>query len=350
MKKLHGTMAALGAAFLVYLVWKVGAAELWRGIRGLGWALVPLILSEGAANLAHTAGWRRCLHPEHRDLRLFTLFRVSMAGFAINYLTPSASLGGEVTKAAWLASDRRGEPAVSSVLLDKGCVALGHLLLVVIGSAVVLWRMELPAILQTVMVVSTLLLSTGIGIFIWLQKEGRMGVIVRWLAKRGLGGRGLREAAERISGVDERLKSFHRDRRRDLAISTWWHFVGHAMALLQTWYFFRLLDQPVVLTDVLCAAILCLWFDLLTFAIPLNLGAMEGSRMLALKQVGYTGLQGMTYGAALRIAQLFWAGFGLAGYGLFVWSQGRNRASARPARTSGELPSRREYGKPAAGN
>ena len=70
-------------------------------------------------------------------------------------------------------------------------------------------------------------------------------------------------------------------------------------------------------TDFLIAAgLLSLWFDLLTFAIPMNLGTLEGSRILVFKALGCEGLLGMAFGVAVRIAQVFWACFGLANY---IW-------------------------------
>ena len=338
MKKFHGVMAGLGIGFLIYLVWRVGAVELWHQIKGLGWGVAPLMLSEGVANLIHTAGWRHCLSGEQRRVGLLPLFRMAMAGFAINYLTPSASVGGEATKAALLATDRRGAHAVSSVLLDKLCTAIAHLLLVILGSAIILTELDLPPVLKTAMVVSTILLAGGITGFMLVQKHGKLAAIVRWLAAHRLGGRAVQSAVVRISAVDERLKAFYRQQRSDLVWSIGWHFVGHAMALVQTWIFFRLLGNNVVLTGVLCASILGLWFDLLAFAVPLNLGTMEGGRILALKQAGYNTLQGMTYGVALRIAQLFWVSFGLASYLLFIWRVGgRSKRSARLVDNSAEL-------------
>jgi hypothetical protein len=39
---------------------------------------------------------------------------------------------------------------------------------------------------------------------------------------------------------------------------------------------------------------------------------------VAFKAVGYNALLGMTYGVALRLGELFWAGFGLVSYGLLL--------------------------------
>ncbi len=57
-----------------------------------------------------------------------------------------------------------------------------------------------------------------------------------------------------------------------------------------------------------------MWFDLLTFAVPLNLGTLEGTRVVAFKAIGYSSLMGMTYGVATRLAQMSWAAFGLLSY------------------------------------
>jgi hypothetical protein len=61
-----------------------------------------------------------------------------------------------------------------------------------------------------------------------------------------------------------------------------------------------------------------MWFDLLTFAVPMNVGSLEGTRIVALKALGFTSLMGMTYGIALRLAQIFWAGVGLVSYALMT--------------------------------
>ena len=318
MKNLHAVLLALGVAFLAYLIWRVGAGELWHELGLLGWGLVPLILCEGVADLIHTVGWRHCLSGSHQSLSLVRLFRIRMAGFAINYLTPTASVGGEVTKAVLLASHQRGPESVTGVLIGKLCFAFAHLLFVVLGSLFILWRIQLPRSLWLAMLVSSVLLAGGMGAFLLIQKHGRLGAVVRWLVARRLGGRRLQRAAHGLTEVDEALKLFYRERPLDLAAAILWHLVGFSVGILQTWLFFTLLRQEASLALAASAWFLGLWFDLLTFAVPLNLGTLEGTRIVALRALGYDALLGMTYGVAIRLAQLFWAGFGLVNYGLLA--------------------------------
>ncbi|MGO8927359.1 MAG: lysylphosphatidylglycerol synthase transmembrane domain-containing protein [Limisphaerales bacterium] len=318
MKKLNSALLVLGLGFLAYLVWTVGPRELSKQVCALGWGVVPLILIEGLGNLAHTMGWRHCINGSGPRVPLLRLFRMAMAGFAINYLTPSASLGGEVTKAALLASTHKGSEATGSVLLDKLTGAIGHLLLAILGSLFLLWRLSLPRQLWAAMAVTSSLVAGGILAFLWMQKQGKLGTFFRWLVDHKLGGRPVQQAAHHVSAVDEALKRFYRERPLHLILAVWWHLLGHSAAIFQAGLFLWLLDQPAPFATFAAVGFLSLWFDLLTFAIPLGLGTLEGSRVVALKAVGCSALLGMGLGVSVRVAQVFWACFGLASYSLFA--------------------------------
>src|SRR3954467_6033725 len=106
MKKLNAILLLAGLAFLSWLIWKTGPRALWHQIGILGWGIAPLIAIEGLANLAHTIAWRHLVSRSERNIALSRLFRMAMAGYAINYLTPTASVGGEISRAALLASSQ----------------------------------------------------------------------------------------------------------------------------------------------------------------------------------------------------------------------------------------------------
>lgn len=330
MRKFHAILLALGVAFLAYLLWTVGVRELGHELGLLGWGLIPIVLGEGVAEMMHTEGWRRCLSGPLRSLPWFALFRIRMAGYAINYLTPTATLGGEVTKAALLSSCHPGPEAASGVLIGKLCFALAHLIFVVLGAGLLLWHLQMPEALWLGMLIGGGLLTAGILAFLLLQKYGKLGAIVRWFAVRKPDCRALGKVAAKFTAVDEAMKRFYREQPLDLPLAVCWHLVGYSVGIGQTWLFFHLLHQDASWMVAAGAWFLGMWFDLLTFAVPMNLGTLEGTRILVLKAVGYTTLMGMTYGIALRLAQLFWAGYGLACYAFL--------ASRTPARATSFIP------------
>jgi hypothetical protein len=327
MKKVQTALLLAGLGFLIYLLWKLGVIELWRQFKILGWGILPLILSEGLANLAHTVGWNHCLCGPRRTIRLSLLFKMALAGYAINFLTPSASVGGEVARGALLAGHQRGPEATSGVLIDKLSGAVAHLLLVVIGTVFVLWNVKLPRAIWIGLLLSNVLITAGIMAFLLLQKNGKLGGAIRWLAAHRPKSQTLQKMASDLTNVDELLKGFYQTRRAHLVLATAWHTIGHAVATFQTWLFLYLVNPASSLADVATASILCLWFDFATFAVPLNLGTLEGSRILALKAVGCSAVTGMTYGMAQRIAQIFWGVAGLLSYFSLLRGSAVTRAS-----------------------
>lgn len=314
MKRLNTILLGLGLVFLACLVWKTGPGELWRQISALGWGIVLLVLAEGLGNLAHTLGWRCCIARRQRRVGLPRLFGMAMAGYAINYLTPSASVGGEVSRAALLASSHRGLEGVKSVLLDKLMTGIAHLVLVLLGVLLLFWRVNLPVELWIAMAAITGLLACAMAVFVLVQKHGKLGSLCRWLVQHRLAGRSVQQATQRLSEVDAALKQFYREHPRRLMLSVGWHLLGHATVILQVWLFLVLLHQPARLATIAAAGCLSLWFDLLTFAVPMNLGTLEGSRILVFKALGCQALLGMAFGVSVRMAQLFWACFGLLSY------------------------------------
>ena len=320
MKKLHVLLLTLGLVFLGCLVWKIGVARLWNEFVSLGWGLAVFIGFEFLAEGVHTNGWRYCLDPGYRRMSWFQIFRIRMAGNAINYLTPTAALGGEVTKAALLSANQQGPKAVSAVLLGRLSSGIAHALFVACGFILVICVAKLPRPVWVAMFASGGFVVSGIVAFLLLQKYGKLGAFIRWVASRRFAGPKLQKFAREISNVDETLEIFYRERPGDLTRSVSWQLLGHSTGLLQTWWFLRLIHHPFSAEIIATIWVLGLWFDLLTFAVPLNMGTLEGSRVVVFKAVGMGALAGMTYGLALRLAQLSVACFGLVSYALFVRS------------------------------
>jgi hypothetical protein len=325
MKKLNTVLLIAGLVFLTWLVWRTNPAQLWGKLRSLGWGLLPFVLGEGIAEMIHTLGWRRCLSAPYGSLPWLALFRMRMAGYGINYVTPSANLGGEVSRAALLASDRRGPEAVSGVLIEKVCFGLAQMAFVVIACVALVRRIHLPAPILIPMVLGSALVGAGLVAFLLLQRYGLLGALVRWLAKQAWRSKALETATLNVTRVDEALRTFYRKHPRDLCLSAGWHMLGFSVGILQAWLFLRLLTQNASLPSAIVIFSLGMWFDLLTFAIPLNAGALEGGRTIAVKAVGCSTVLGLSYGVAVRVSQLFWAALGMLTYASLVAGKARPR-------------------------
>jgi hypothetical protein len=297
MKKLNAILLFAGILFLGGLIYKIGVGQLWRELGLLGWGLIPFILGEGIAEMIHTVGWRYCLAEPYRSLSWWRLFQIRMAGYAINYLTPTAALGGEATKVNLLIAYHRGPKAVSGILIEKFCFAFSQVLFALIGCVFIS--------------------------FFLLQKYGKLGVLVRWLAARRPENSALQNLAAQITGVDEALRAFYVQQPRNLFLAVGWHLAGFCVTILQAWFFLYLLKQGASLPVAATVAFLGMWCDLLTFAVPMNMGSLEGTRIVVFKAIGRGTAAGMAYGVAIRLAQISWSVFGLALYGWLMANENK---------------------------
>ena len=314
MKKFHILSVIVGLVLLTILVIKIGAEELWKELGQLGWGLIPFILLEGVADVFHTIGWRNCLVSSRRELSYLQLFRIRMAGYSINYLTPTASLGGEITKGALLSLHQSGAEAATGVIVGKLAYATAQLFFVVAGSLVILWGIPLPLHIWLVMLFGTLIVGTGIFSFLVIQKYGKLGAVFRWLSKHKIGGRRLQKLSEPLTRIDEELKLFYKNHPLKLPRAMFWHLLGMSLGIIQSWYFLYLMTDKTSL--LMAAGIWCLggWLDLISFPLVTNVGILEVTRVVVFTALGFHSALGLTFGIALRIEQLFWAAVGLLMY------------------------------------
>ncbi len=318
MKKLHIVLLTLGFGFLVFLIWQIGIHQLWHQLTVLGWGIVPMLLVEGVAELCHAISWRYCFSGPYRHMPLGRLFRIHMAGYALNFLTPTVSVAGDVTKAGLLAVNRQGPEAVASVLIGKLSFGLGMMLFVTAGLFVILPVLHLPLALRMVLFLISAALAAGMVVFLLLQKRGALGAFVRWLAAHRIFSKSLQRILPSMQRVDDILKKFYREQPADLAWSVFWHVLGYATGIFATWYFLYLVTDHPSAGAAARIWFLTMWIDLVTFAVPLNMGTLEGGRLLAFRAFGFGALPGITFGVVTRLAQLFWAGIGLVNYTLLI--------------------------------
>jgi hypothetical protein len=332
MKKFHAVCVLLGFGLLAFLIGQIGFQELLKQLALLGWGLVPLVMIEIVADALHTVGWRHCLPRPLRSLSFPRLFRIRLAGYAINYLTPTATLGGEVTKGMLLSLNHTATGAFQGVVVGKLAYSIAQLLFVSVGSIITLYGLDLPRGLWPAMLTGSAFLAAGIFGFLIAQKLGKLGAVLRWLSARGRLGSHFAVAARKATEVDDELRLFYQRQPLELPIAILWHIGGMACGIVQAWYFLSLLTDHASLQLAAGIWFLGSWFDLMTFAVPFGIGIQEGTRVFALKAVGFEPAMGLAYGVTLRLEQILRAGLGLIFYTMLL----SEKPAAEVARAKGQ--------------
>ena len=316
MKRLHLALALLGAVGFALLVAHIGPRQIWADATRLGAAPAAAIIAIALFEHAlHTLGWWTCFEPGRRPSAVH-LLGAYLAGGAINLVTPTATIGGEVVRGSVLPRSVSAAEAVASVTSDRLAFALADSTLGLGGLAVLLWRGPFNAWTRLGLVLAAALFAAGVGTFFALQRSGRLaGFLGRHPLVRRLGGDLLADRVERGSSeVDERLASFHAERRGSFLGSFLFHAAGTSVGGLQLFLFLLFLHTPFTPVQAIEAFLVSTALDLFSFFVPARLGAYEGSRVVAMSVAGLDPQLGLVFSLVLRVEQIVWAAIGLVLY------------------------------------
>ncbi len=329
MRALHAAFLIAGLLLLAWLLYDTGLAALWGDIRAFGWGLALFLLLEAIADVFHSLGMQLCFPARLRVTPMPTLWSVRIAGSAINYLTPTATIGGEVAKVALLESHVPRSAAAAAILVDKLSYVVAQLGLAGLGTATLLWWIPIDRAIAVPLFVASVLIGLGcLGFFVF-QMTGRIGPLLRRL----LGERVATRALDGIGDIDGSLREYYREHPLALVGSIAWHVVGLSMGIVATWLFlWWVLGQA---SWLIAAAI---WMigtlvDIAAFLVPAGIGAQEGGRMLVFVMLGLSRSSGLAYGVVLRIEQMFFAVLGLLLYATLFAATPRSTTPA-PAGTA----------------
>jgi len=95
MRRIETLIVLLALGFYAWFLRRFGWADVLHYVWMAGWGLVLTVSLEGLARLANTLGWRVTIENCPRQLGLGELFAARIAGEAVDYVTPSAQLGGQ---------------------------------------------------------------------------------------------------------------------------------------------------------------------------------------------------------------------------------------------------------------
>lgn len=310
--RLLATLA--GAAVLILLVRQVGLDALWSGARAVGWLLIPILLLHALVYGLNAVAWWVTLAPEPNCPPFVSLFRISVVGFGINFITPVVNAGGEPYRAAalsaWIGTRRAAGSvlqyamlhALSSILMWLTAVgfalAFGHgtgrVRLALAGAAVII-AAALAVVLTGHRHGFVTKLANGVG-------RLRLGRVSKWLAAREAG----------FTAVDAQITELHRERPGRLAAAVLIDYLSRWVAAGELLLVAQGLGVDVGVTSaVMISGLSALAVNLL-FMLPWELGSREGSLYLLFALAGVPASVGLVASMATRIREFVWCGLGLA--------------------------------------
>ena len=299
-----------GLALFVFLVGDLGPSTVLKNLRLVGWGIAPIILQEILAYSANTLGWLAAFPRRQPAIPLMQLLAARIAGDAVNYVTPTATLGGEFVRTRFLHGQASTTCIAASVAVAKLSQTIGQIVFVLIGLTIILDDTPLPLPLRQGLMGGLSFLSALVLVLLVAQRRGMFAPLLRAANRLGLAAHAP-ELTGRLQRLDDEIARFHGDARGAFVLSAAFFWVGWVLGILEIYLILWFLDVPVSIHRALSIEVLSVAIDGLLFFVPAKVGTQEGGKVLIFTILGLDPAKGLALGVVRRIRELTWAAIGL---------------------------------------
>lgn len=309
----------LGALALGIMVYSIGLGNIWRDMKQTGWWYIPIIGMWVIVYIINTLSLYIILRDgsqETKKISFFRLFKLTISGFAINYITPFGLMGGEPYKIIELQSDIGIQKSTSSVLLSTMMRIVAHF---------IFWMVSIPLLLFLVPVLSDsveigMIITTGTTflLLLWAYRIYTRGGVNRALiisSRLPFIGKKIKTYRvgnqEKISQMDELISDLYKNRKRDFFLSLSFEFIARILVCVEVILMMQAIKQPITFGESVLIESLQSLISNLFFFMPMQMGAREGGFVIVYGILSIPLAYGVFVSICKRIRELFWTLIGV---------------------------------------
>ncbi|HVN86526.1 MAG TPA: lysylphosphatidylglycerol synthase domain-containing protein [Candidatus Binatia bacterium] len=324
-RRIERTLLVGGVVLFGVLLHEIGAAAVLDNVRAVGWAIVLIVAQEVLAYTANTLGWWYAFPSPRPSLAFSQLLATRIAGDAVNYVTPTATLGGEFVRVRMLRGQGVTTSVVASVAIAKLSQTVGQVIFIVLGLLIVLPSVSLPPPLRRGLFLGVSALVAVAMVLLVMQRRGLFAPVLAMLHKMGLP-HAVSGLSGRLERLDDEIMRFYARAGSRFFLSAFWFFIGWTLGILEVSLILFCLGVPLTIERAVAIEVLSATIDAMLFFVPAKVGTQEGGKVLIFDVLGLDMAKGLSLGIVRRIRELTWAGIGL-----LIWS----RAQAEPRPVAG---------------
>ncbi|MGH7985514.1 MAG: lysylphosphatidylglycerol synthase domain-containing protein, partial [Candidatus Binataceae bacterium] len=127
MRRVETLIIILSLGFYVWFLRRFGLGDVLNYVRLAGWGLLLTISLESVSRVANTLGWRVTIEHYPKRLGFGELFLTRISGEAVDYVTPSAQLGGQFVMALMVRRKLAIAVGLATVVVAALAEALGQI-------------------------------------------------------------------------------------------------------------------------------------------------------------------------------------------------------------------------------
>lgn len=292
--------------------------EMWANIRRAGYWFPAVVFLWALIYLVNAWSWSVIINDgEVPKVPFRTVYKYTISGYALNYVTPVGLLGGEPYRIMELTPYVGASKATSSVILYAMMHIFSHLCFW--GFSILLYLVFYGRNMSAGMAFFLLVCAVfcGLAIYFFLKgyKNGLAMRVLRFLSHiPGLRGRLTRfivNKEDSIRKVDAQIAELHAQRKSTFYLSLFLEFGARVAGCLEVQFILLILTDHVSFLNCLLIQAFTSLFSNLFFFVPMSMGAREGGFALAVGGLSMSGAYGVYTSLIVRIRELIWIAIGL---------------------------------------
>jgi uncharacterized membrane protein YbhN (UPF0104 family) len=312
MKVFERLVLVAGLLTLAVLLWKFDAPYVWRQVSLVSWGFLVILPMQLFDHALNAVGWRYAF-PAREAARVgfWQLVRVRVAGDGVNYLTPSATIAGEIIRPAMLPADLPAQARNSSVVVAKVAQSLGQALFALVGMLILIplrlgfltGRQVLGGLLGSLLILAAVVFGLAL-----VTARRRDGAYVLRLPLT-------------LAGLREQMAFYLRVHPGRFAASTVFFMLGFAWGAWEVLVICYFLGLRIDLITAFSVEVLSVVLDSIFIMVPAKVGTQEAGKTAIFAGLGMHAAQGLAFGLVRHVRELDWAGLG---FGLYAWDRRLN--------------------------
>ncbi|MCU7494130.1 MAG: flippase-like domain-containing protein [Ignavibacteria bacterium] len=303
----------LGLGVFLGLIHDFGINNILTNLSRTGWWLIPIIGIWAVVYLLNSLSFWVILGKDRYSVGFRNSMLITISGFAINYITPFASVGGEPFRIFKLRNYISTPSAVSKVVLCKMVQLFSHFILWLVTILIMFLILPLSENSRLILAILFSLILAFSQLFISSHKNGLIGYVYSGVKKLRI--KPLVQFFEKrersIYEADENIKELYNRRKEAFYLALSFEFLARIVSSLEFYFILRSIGLDAsVLQAIYINSVSSLFMNIFFF-VPLELGIREGSLLFIMKSINITAGIGIFIAVINRIRELFWIITGL---------------------------------------
>ncbi len=314
---------------VMFFSFDMSFANLWHRLCDAGYWLIPILGIWVIIYAMNAVSWGMITNnvkEKHHRIGLWRTYKLTISGYALNYTTPVAGLGGEPYRIMELSKDIGNQRATSSVILYVMTHILAHFIFWLVGIAIfvvlaLVGHAECSVAIGITTVLTTAVIVFGVYAASLGYKHGLVFKAVKFMGRiPGLNKvsiRLMRRHGHTFFRIDEQIRLLNQQDKRTFYKSLTVEFLSRMVQSLEIFFMLQLAGAGsenlgmLYLQSVVILTVTTIMSNLLGF-LPMQLGGQEGGIAIGLALLGIvSGEALLCIGVICRVREIFWIVVGL---------------------------------------